>query len=362
MNNFTLKFKHFLIFILIPLYFSLNYNTSDACTRIVSNKNGIASLVARNMDWFEGIKETGLVFYVLPRGQERNGLSGDANSLTWISKYGSIVISEYGGFIVDGMNEKGLSASILYLEETNFGERNIKIPGLATSLWLQYYIDSFETVEDAVKATNDNSFQLLMMEAGVRRTALSTIHLAITDISGDTAIFEYIDGKVNIYHNKKYTIMTNSPTYDKHLASLKTYQDNNFQNLPGTTSSNDRFIRAYYYSEQLPKASSYNEAIAGIVSITSNVAKPFSDNMDPDGVNISNTAWTSVMDQTNLRILFVSRVNPFMIWVDLKDFDLKKGASTKYFDYRKHLDALGNISKKFTKIEKMPVIGFVSQK
>jgi len=37
-------------------------------------------------------------------------------------------------------------------------------------------------------------------------------HLALADASGDSAIFEYISGKLVIHHDRKYTVMTNSPT------------------------------------------------------------------------------------------------------------------------------------------------------
>ncbi len=34
-----------------------------------------------------------------------------------------------------------------------------------------------------------------------------TVHLAISDESGDSAIFEYIDGKLVIHHGRQYQVM-----------------------------------------------------------------------------------------------------------------------------------------------------------
>lgn len=307
------------------------------------------------MDWFEGIQHTGLVFYVIPSGQKRTGL-GDSNPLSWTSKFGSLVVTEYDGGVADGINEKGLVANVLFLDITRYGTRDITIPGLASSLWVQYYLDNFATVAEAVKATNDNAFQMLMLEAGTTGKFKSTLHLAITDSTGDNAVFEYIDGKVNIYHNKDYTILTNQPKYDEQLANLETYKKDNFKNLPSSLSSEDRFIRAYFYSQQLPKTTIYNEAVAGILSVANNVAKPFGIKNDSDNSKISQTFWTVILDQTNLRMLFVSKLNPFMIWIDLKKFNLAKGQPIQMFDYRKAQNVSGDISKMFTKTKIIPVL------
>jgi len=63
-------------------------NIVYACSRVLSADNGQAVLVGRNMDWPE---DMGTALWVLPRGIKREGLPG-ANSLSWTSKYGSIVL------------------------------------------------------------------------------------------------------------------------------------------------------------------------------------------------------------------------------------------------------------------------------
>ena len=39
---------------------------------------------------------------------------------------------------------------------------------------------------------------------------LATLHLSISDATGDCAIFEYVGGKLTVYHSKEYKVMTNS--------------------------------------------------------------------------------------------------------------------------------------------------------
>ncbi|WP_211345679.1 linear amide C-N hydrolase [Paraflavitalea soli] len=38
-----------------------------------------------------------------------------------------------------------------------------------------------------------------------------SLHLSISDATGDNAIFEYVHGKLVVHHDKSSLIMTNSP-------------------------------------------------------------------------------------------------------------------------------------------------------
>jgi penicillin V acylase-like amidase (Ntn superfamily) len=58
----------------------------------------------------------------------------------------------------------------------------------------------------------------------------------------DSAIFEYVQGKLVIHHGRKYQVMTNSLTFDEQLA-LSTYweQIGGLTMLLGTNRAADRF-------------------------------------------------------------------------------------------------------------------------
>ena len=60
--------------------------------------------------------------------------------------------------------------------------------------------------------------QVVMAEAHGHKT---TVHLAIEDASGDSAIIEFVKGQPLIHHGKEYRVMTNDPPYDEQLAILK---------------------------------------------------------------------------------------------------------------------------------------------
>lgn len=315
-----------------------------ACSRIVSTIGGDV-IVGRNMDWFEPMQTK---LWILPRGMERNGNGGE-NSLKWTSKYGSLATVVYNGATADGMNEKGLAASILYLTESDYGNRNPKEPGLSLSMWAQYFLDKYETVDEAVKDVTKDPFQPLMAVAGNKEQMKATVHLAITDKTGDTAVIEYINGKPVVFHGKQYDVMTNSPPYADQLENLKQYEGFGGQKpLPGTTEAADRFVRAAYYLKHLPTPKNTREAVAGVLSVMRNVSQPFGA-ADPTRPNISETLWRTAADLTAGLYFFESTLSPNIVWVNLKQINFDNVKSTEMFDFAAHPDAVGDITDKFEK-------------
>jgi choloylglycine hydrolase len=151
------------------------------------------------------------------------------------------------------MNEKGLVANLLWLPEAQYPARDKNKPGLAITIWVQYMLDNFATVEEAVSFINEDTFQVVSdkMPDGSR---LATLHLSISDATGDCAIFEYIGGKLTVYHSKEYKVMTNSPTYNKQLALSEYWKSiGGLSFLPGTNRAADRFARASFYINALPE-------------------------------------------------------------------------------------------------------------
>ena len=57
------------------------------------------------------------------------------------------------------MNEKGLVGNVLYLAEAEYGDADPDKPQISIGAWLQYILDSFATVAEAVAAgSKSNSF------------------------------------------------------------------------------------------------------------------------------------------------------------------------------------------------------------
>jgi choloylglycine hydrolase len=327
-------------------------HTADACSRILWNDNKLAVVVGRTMDWPQS---TDPILTVFPRGMERDGsragpdLIVKDNPASWTSKYGSMVTTIYGIGTADGLNEQGLGAHMLYLTATDFGPRDPKKAGVHAGLWAQYILDNAANVKEALALLDD--IQPVMIEARGRK---ATVHLAIEDASGDSAIIEYIDGKPVIHHGKEFRIMTNDPTYDQQLALLKKQdfsKPSSDMPLPGNVNATDRFQRAAYYSAMLPEPKTEREAIASILAIARNVSVPFG--APYKGFGIYNTEYRTAMNLTDRRYYFELTNSPNVIWADLIKFDLSPGAPVMHLN-PDNIDLSGNVATDFLKADRAP--------
>lgn len=202
------------------------------------------------MDWKVDV---GTNLWIFPRGMHRDGAAGP-RSFTWTSKYGSVIASGCDISSTDGMNEKGLVANALWLVESEYPKPDPTKPGLAISAWVQYVLDSFATVQEAIDTLSQEPFTVVTDKVpGETRDA--TLHLAISDATGDSAIVEYLGGKQVIHHGREYQVMTNSPTYDKQLALDEYWKGiGGTVVLPGTNAPPIVLPGLRFTSMQWPKA------------------------------------------------------------------------------------------------------------
>jgi penicillin V acylase-like amidase (Ntn superfamily) len=91
---------------------------AEACTRVLYETGTGTYITGRSMDWNDLHMQTD--FWVFPRGMKRDGGVGPS-SITWTSKYGSVIISAYDLATSDGVNEAGMAGNLLYLAESDFG-------------------------------------------------------------------------------------------------------------------------------------------------------------------------------------------------------------------------------------------------
>ncbi len=299
----------------------------DACTRLVYHGQEDRVLTARSMDWKEDMLSN---LWVLPRGVARNGEAGE-NSLTWVAKYGSVVATAYDIATVDGLNEAGLMANLLWLVESGYPAPDASRPGLAVSLWAQYLLDRFPTVAEAVAHLREEPF-LLVTDTMPGTNRMATVHLSLSDPSGDSAIVEYIDGRQVIHHHRDYQVLTNSPTFEQQLA-LNAYWKaiGGTVMLPGTNRAADRFARASFYVNAIPQVADQRVATAGVFSVIRNCSVPFGINTENEP-NISSTRWRVVADHQSLRYYFESAVSPNVFWVDLTALDFASLKDTRKLD------------------------------
>lgn len=301
-------------------------------------------LTARSMDWKEDIMTN---LWVFPRGMKKSGETGP-NSLQWTSKYGSVVAAAYDIASTDGMNEKGLVANLLWLAESEYPVWDGKKPGLSIAAWVQYVLDNFATVSEAVDAMKSGEFQVVSdkMPDGSR---MATLHLSLSDATGDNAIFEYIKGELIVHHDPSYQVMTNSPTYDEQLALNKYWQNiGGLTFLPGTNRAADRFVRASFYTHAIPKTADARVAIASAFSVIRNVSVPYGIST-PNEPNISSTRWRTVSDHKNKLYFYESALQPNVFWIDLKKVDFSKKGGVRKLNLLGGETYAGEVSTHFVK-------------
>jgi penicillin V acylase-like amidase (Ntn superfamily) len=305
-----------------------------ACTRVLWNTTNERVVVGRTMDWPESTEP---MLYALPAGMKRDGgvfgqhvVIAD-NPARWVSKYGSLVTTVYDLAAADGLNERGLAGHLLYLTSTDFGPRDASKPAMHAGFWLQFALDNAATVSEAIKLLDP--IEIVMVEA---RGHKASVHLALEDATGDSAIMEYIGGKRLIHHGRQYHVMTNDPPFQQQLALLEElkqrtgFRASRYTPLPGNLNAVDRFQRAVFFSRFLPEPKDERQAIAAMFSLMANVSVPFGAPYDEFGTY--NTEYRSVMNLTNTTYYFQLTTVPSVCWTALSKLNLSVGAPTLALD------------------------------
>src|ERR1700733_3005095 len=318
----------------------------DACTRFIYRTGSDTFIVGRSMDWAE---DPGTDLWSFPRAMERDGGVGEG-SIKWTSKFGSVISSFYNLATVEGMNDAGLVANTPYLLGYDYGAAKPSGKPLSSvGAGTQYALDNFSTVAEAVDALAKEPFAIVAPPLPGGKKAGG--HLSLADASGDSAIFEYIDGKLVIHHDRKYTVMTNSPTFDQQLA-INTYWKgvNGLSFQPGTIGSADRFVRMSWSLNAAPKEKDPRLAVATAFSLIRSISVPLG-LADPDKPNIAATIWRTVSDTGAGRYFFESSYSPSIFWVDVAKLNLAEGSAPAKLDLSDHPILSGEVSDKFVSAE-----------
>lgn len=316
---------------------------SDACSRAVYFGKDGQTVTGRTMDWLHRDIDTNMWLY--PRGLERT--SNTTKPVVWKSKYGSVVTTIYEAVAADGMNEKGVVANLLYLAESKYPEAQPgdTRPTLAVSAWVQYVLDNYATTAEAVEGLRKEAFRMETITSPTGEAG--TVHLSVSDASGDSAIFEYVDGKLVIHHGKQYQVMTNSPTYGQQLSLADYWKEiGGSTMLPGTNRAADRFARASYYVNASTQTADPRQAVATVFSVMRNVSVPIGIST-PGKPNAADTLWLTVSDQKNKVYYFQETTSPGALWANLGQLDFSEGTGPRKLQLAGNPDLAGDQTRNF---------------
>ena len=161
------------------------------------------------------------------------------------------------------------------------------------------------------------------------------MHIAIEDKTGNSAVIEFIDGKMVVHAGRQYRVMTNKPQYDQQLKNLARYKDfgGTIEEVPGNVLPMDRFVRASYFLKYLPKPENAEVAAAYLMSLVSTISVPFG----APYIGVSGTYptwWRTLSDLGNGVFYFSYALSPNVIWLDLKAVDFSAGATARQLNAR----------------------------
>ncbi|MFA9458964.1 linear amide C-N hydrolase [Halalkalibacter sp. AB-rgal2] len=272
-------------------------------------KNNEHFLLGQNYDFYYG---HGLIV-VSPRGLSKFSLSEEEEKrLHWISKYGNVTFTQFGRELpMSGMNENGLAIAMMFHEDGELPAIDER-PSLNELQWIQYQLDHFGTVKEVIKHLEEVRIE----------KSIYTLHYTVCDVTGETVLIEFINGKANVIDQATYYMITNT-SYERSLEYANQFANQSIQQLSRKTNSLDRFTLAYRLIEQVYQKPSPN-AVEQAFSILKEVSiKPSMQGMwNWIGKRIppTFTYWSIVFDVNNFIIYFKDQKNKNIRQISLQQF------------------------------------------
>lgn len=299
---------------------------SCACSTVLLRQEGIL-LLGHNLD--ESTDFEGFVC-VNKRDVYKVGCTWDALktflkdlpcSLNWISKYGSVTWSSQGRDLPDaGVNEAGLTIEEMSLAQHHYPFGGIR-PRLFQMQWIQYHLDSFNTVEQVIKSAS------LVIPDGW------SWHFFVADKGGNCAALEYIDNKlvVRTGQDVPVTALCNS-TYEEEFNLLKDYEGFGGKKAIDLANTNiPRFVRAAHMLKRYdPEV--HTSAVDYVFSILGNLSSKL-------------TRRSYVVDIRNGAAYFRTGSHPQICHFSLNSFDFSCDTPVQILDLNARYS--GDVTDKF---------------
>ena len=193
----------------------------EGCTGIRLKAKDGGSVNGRTLEFGVQVETSAAV---VPRGYEFVGTTSQGPGLKYKAKYAAVGAIAYTHVaLMDGINEKGLSAGTFYFPGfASYPEITDKTQSMAVSPveFCNWVLTQFATI-DEVKAGLAN----IVIAPTIDKEWGSTptpFHYVIYDKSGNSLVVEPIDGKLVTYDNP-IGVFTNSPSFDWHMTNLRNF-------------------------------------------------------------------------------------------------------------------------------------------
>jgi choloylglycine hydrolase len=304
-------------------------------------------VVGRSMEF---AADMGWRLGIVPRGTALTGTGPDGPGRAWTAAHGFVGITAMGRTvgITDGVNEAGLSASLLYLpgfagyqDAAGVAASDLVSPDETAALVLA----QASTVAEAVAIVESVVVWDRVEEV---LGASLPVHLVLFDRAGAGAVIEWVDGERRV-HDNPVGVCTNSPPFDWHLINLRNYvnlsvtgappleldglelrplgQGSGLHGLPGDWTPPSRFVRATAMAQSAEELTDADQALHTALHIINNFDIPRGLIRAAEGDEY--TGWVTVSDLANGRYVVRTYEDPTPRIVALADLDLAGGGEPR---------------------------------
>lgn len=296
--------------------------TGNHCSAVCVLADG-DPVFGANMDY--AYVENGLIF-INKRGLTRTGLwpSINGDNVVWTSRYASLTFSLVGyPYAWAGINERGLTFSTMNLGGATVHPPADQRPALDSGVWIQYMLDTCETVEDVVAAEADVCI-------------LTADHYLVADRHGRRAVLEFLGGEMVVHADQTQDVwvLTNTPYGDLMQVWEYFLRHGSFWTL-------DTSIRRFMIGAR---------RVSGIGSIGTAEAVEFVFDtlwaMRGEQFSQHTSQWSIVFDIRNRRAYFRTASNPDVREVNLFDFNLHCNSGLQMLQIQ--ADLSGDVSEHFS--------------
>lgn len=324
---------------------SLFADKADACTGISLVAKDGSRVVARTVEWAATPMQCGYV--VAPRGHEHRSFTptGD-NGMKYKGVYGYVgIYTEYEPFVVEGVNEAGLSAGLFFFPQ--YGEYAVYNPDhndktICDMQFVSWVLSQFSTIDQLKEGLSKVDLVTLDHKIGA-------VHWRITEPGGRMVVLEVVGGVPHFYENK-LGVITNAPGFQWHMTNLNNYVNlyagsapNNeikpgivlqplghgsgMLGLPGDFTSPSRFVRATFFQTTAPDWATGFDTVVQAFHILNNFDIPIGSQHAkadiPKGLP-SATQFTSATDLMSMKFYYRTAWNSNIRCIDLMSIDFHK--------------------------------------
>lgn len=317
---------------------------ANACTGITLKSKDNSVIAARTIEWAESVMNN--LYVVVPRNQELQSLTPSGmDGVKFKSKHGYVGLAvEQKEFMVEGINEKGLSAGLFYFP--NYGkyqpyDETKKNQCLADFQVVSYVLAECSTIDEVKEALG----KVRIINIDPRS---STVHWRFTEPSGRQVVLEIVDEVMHFYENP-LGVLTNSPGIEWHWTNLNNYinlepgnapehkfgplEMKNFGHgsgllgLPGDFTPPSRFVRAAFFQLTAAQQPTAEESVVQAFHLLNNFDIPTGTEVPLGKASIalpSATQFTVASDTHNRKIYYRTMYNSNIRCIDLKAIDFNR--------------------------------------